>query len=138
MGIESGGKGKYDKNDWDFITLENSSNVWIDHCTFGKAYDGVVDSKKGTNGLTISWSKFLPGQGAFYNAMFDEMESNQSAYPMYKFLRDNNLSKETIMAVASPQKKTHLVGATEMATDNAKKCLSGFTTYSIICSHCYQ
>ena len=110
-------KGKYDKNDWDFITLENSSNVWIDHCTFGKAYDGVVDSKKGTNGLTISWSKFLPGQGSFYDAMFNEMELNPSAYPMYNFLR-TNLSQETIKAVASPQKKTHLVGATEMASDN--------------------
>ncbi|RXD24976.1 pectate lyase, partial [Acinetobacter baumannii] len=30
-------KGKYDKNDWDYITLEQSSNIWIDHCTFGKA-----------------------------------------------------------------------------------------------------
>ena len=112
-------KGKYDKNDWDFITLENSSNVWIDHCTFGKAYDGIIDSKKGTSGLTISWSKFLPGEGEFYDAMFNEMEANQSSYSMYKFLRDNKLSQEAIMAVASPQKKTHLIGATEMASDNA-------------------
>ena len=112
-------KGKYDKNDWDFITLENSSNVWIDHCTFGKAYDGIIDSKKGTSGLTISWSKFLPGEGEFYEAMFNEMEANQSSYSMYKFLRDNKLSQDAIMAVASPQKKTHLIGATEMASDNA-------------------
>lgn len=111
-------KGKYDRNDWDFITLEKSSKVWIDHCTFGKAYDGVVDSKKGTNGLTISWSKFLPGEGEFYEAMFKELEANKAAYPMYKFLRDNKLSQETIMAVAAPQKKTHLIGATEMASDN--------------------
>ena len=111
-------KGKYDRNDWDFITLEKSSKVWIDHCTFGKAYDGVVDSKKGTDGLTISWSKFLPGEGEFYEAMFKELETNKAAYPMYKFLRDNKLSQETIMAVAAPQKKTHLIGATEMASDN--------------------
>ena len=111
-------KGKYDKNDWDYITLEQSSNIWIDHCTFGKAYDGVVDSKKGTTGLTISYSKFLPGRGEFYEAMFKAMEANQSAYPMYQFLRSQNLSQETIMAVAAPQKKTHLIGATEMANDN--------------------
>lgn len=111
-------KGKYDRNDWDFITLENSSKVWIDHCTFGKAYDGIIDSKKGTNGLTISWSKFLPGQGTFYEAMFEELEANSSSYPMYKFLRDNQLNQETIMAVAAPQKKTHLIGAVEMASDN--------------------
>lgn len=39
-------KGDYDKNDWDYITLEETSKVWIDHCTFHKAYDGLVDSKK--------------------------------------------------------------------------------------------
>lgn len=111
-------KGKYDKNDWDYITLEQSSNIWIDHCTFGKAYDGIIDSKKGTTGLTISWSKFLPGSGEFYDAMFNEMEANKSAYPMYNFLHSQNLNQETIMAVAAPQKKTHLIGATEMAADN--------------------
>src|SRR5581483_1322597 len=44
-------KGNYDSNDWDFITIGNGgavTNVWIDHCTFTKAYDGVVDQKKGT------------------------------------------------------------------------------------------
>jgi pectate lyase len=111
-------KGDYDRNDWDFITLEQISGIWIDHCTFGKAYDGVVDSKKGTNGLTISWSKFLPGEGKFYDAIFDEMELNKDDYPMYKLLRDSAVSKDTIKTIAAPQKKTHLVGANELATDN--------------------
>lgn len=40
-------KGNYDKNDWDYVTIEGtSSKVWIDHCTFNKAYDGLVDVKK--------------------------------------------------------------------------------------------
>lgn len=113
-------KGNYDKNDWDYLTLEKCNNVWIDHCTFGKAYDGVVDSKKGTTGLTISWSKFLSGDAnpEFMEAMFDELEANKSKYPMYSAIRSKGLSKEEVMKVASPQKKTHLVGATEMASDN--------------------
>lgn len=113
-------KGNYDRNDWDYLGFEGCSKVWIDHCTFNKAYDGIVDSKKGTNGLTISWSKFLPGDknSDFYKTMFDEMENNKSNYPMYEYLRNLGLSKEKIMDVAAPHKKTHLVGATEFAADN--------------------
>ncbi len=114
-------KGDYDRNDWDFITLENCSKVWIDHCTFGKAYDGVVDSKKGTSGLTISWSKFLSGdlKSDFYKAQFDYLESNQGSHSMYSYLRKTaGLTKEQIMTIAAPQKKTHLVGANELKDDN--------------------
>ncbi|MDS0527863.1 hypothetical protein NNC19_19405 [Clostridium sp. SHJSY1] len=115
-------KGNYDRNDWDYITVQSCKGVWIDHCTFGKAYDGIVDSKKGSTGLTISWSKFLPGdmtKGGFYDAMFDEMEKNQSSYPMYNFIKSQGLNKDDIMKVAAPQKKTHLIGSTEFASDNA-------------------
>lgn len=114
-------KGNYDRNDWDYVTVQGCNNVWIDHCTFGKAYDGIVDSKKGTTGLTVSWCKFLPGDinSDFYKAMFNEMESNRSAYPMYNFLRNQGLTQETIMQVSAPQKKTHLIGSSEFASDNA-------------------
>lgn len=111
-------KGNYDKNDWDFITLEGCKDVWIDHCTFGKAYDGIVDSKVGTSGLTISWSKFNSGEGAFYDAMFDELENNRSSYGMYNAIRNAGLSKAEIMQITAPQKKTHLVGANEQKPDN--------------------
>ena len=54
-------KGNYDKNDWDYLTIEGASTkVWVDHCTFHKAYDGVLDVKKGSNGVTVSWSSFIP------------------------------------------------------------------------------
>lgn len=117
-------KGNYDKNDWDFITVEGaSSKVWIDHCTFGKAYDGVVDAKGGASGITISWCKFNPADqtsGGFYEKQFDVMEASQSSYPMYSFLKGLGLTKKDIMDVSAPQKKTHLVGATEFDSNNAK------------------
>lgn len=104
------------------MTLEGCNGVWIDHCTFGKAYDGIVDSKKGTKGVTISYSKFLPGDyknNGFFTAMFDEMEKNPANYPMYSTIKKQGLSKKDIMRVASPQKKTHLIGAKELDMSKA-------------------
>nr|WP_223192405.1 family 16 glycoside hydrolase [Paenibacillus sedimenti] len=118
-------KGNYDKNDWDYITVEGASQkVWIDHCTFNKAYDGLLDVKKGSNGVTVSWSTFKgddQSANSWVTRQIDAMEANQSAYPMYAYLRSSavGLSKDDIIAIAAGQKKGHLVGATEFASDNA-------------------
>ncbi|WHY22306.1 hypothetical protein QNH28_12575 [Paenibacillus sp. G2S3] len=117
-------KGNYDKNDWDYITIENSNNVWIDHCTFNKSYDGVVDVKKGSSGVTISWSSFLGDDRSatsWVTQQINAMEANKSAYPMYAYLRSSSvgLSKDDVIAIAASQKKGHLIGATEFAADNA-------------------
>lgn len=117
-------KGNYDKNDWDFLTLEEDSKVWIDHCTFNKAYDGLVDSKKGSSGVTISWSTFKGDSGAadsWVTQQINALEANKSAYPMYNYLRSSavGLSKDDIIAIAGPQKKGHLVGANELDPQNA-------------------
>lgn len=117
-------KGDYDKNDWDYITLEENSNVWIDHCTFNKAYDGLVDSKKGTSGVTISWSLFKGDDGSansWVTQQVNELEANKASYPMYNYLRSSavGLSKADIIAISSPQKKGHLVGSTSFDSANA-------------------
>ncbi|WP_081824425.1 pectate lyase family protein [Paenibacillus sp. UNC451MF] len=118
-------KGNYDKNDWDYVTIEGaSSKVWIDHCTFNKAYDGLVDVKKGSNGVTISWSTFKGddrSSNSWVTQQINAMEANMSAYPMYAYLRGSSigLSKADIIAIAASQKKGHLIGATEFASDNA-------------------
>lgn len=103
-------KGNYDKNDWDYITIENSNNVWIDHCTFNKSYDGVVDVKKGSNGVTISWSSFLGDDrnaNSWVTQQINAMEANKAAYPMYAYLRSSSvgLSKDDIIAIAASQKR---------------------------------
>lgn len=103
-------KGDYDKNDWDYITVEESDKVWIDHCTFNKAYDGLVDSKKGTSGVTVSWSLFKGddrSSNSWVTQQINALEANRSAYPMYDYLRSSavGLSKNDIIAVASSQKK---------------------------------
>lgn len=118
-------KGDYDKNDWDYITLGDGSDatkVWIDHCTFYKSYDGIVDIKGASNGITISWSQILPGDssgGAFIKAQMDYLEANKATMVMYNKLRAGGLTQDQITQVASTIKKGHLIGATEKAPDNA-------------------
>lgn len=129
-------KGDYDKNDWDYITLEENSNVWIDHCTFNKAYDGVVDSKKGTSGVTISWSLFRGddrGSNSWVTQQINALEANPSAYPMYAYLRSSavGLSKNDIIAIVSSQKKGHLVGANSLDSSNASLTITLHHNYYI-------
>jgi pectate lyase len=37
---------------------ENSYNIFIDHCSFQDYGDGLVDIKKGSKDITVSWCKF--------------------------------------------------------------------------------
>ena len=114
--------GDYDRNDWDYISLEDgTSKVWIDHSTFNKAYDGVVDAKGGSNGITISWSLFRgddQSSGSWVSQQFDELEKLPAKYPMYSFLRSIGFSKADIIAISAGQKKGHLIGASEFTSDN--------------------
>ncbi len=55
--------GKYDRFGWDYIRITNagkerSHHIWIDHCDFGRAYDGAVDITHGSDLVTVSWCRF--------------------------------------------------------------------------------
>ncbi|HEY5296526.1 MAG TPA: immunoglobulin domain-containing protein [Verrucomicrobiae bacterium] len=121
-------KGNYDENDWDFIDLGNSgtvSNIWVDHCTFTKAYDGIIDIKDGSFGITISWCKYMGDDGAtnpnsWVWQQINSLESNKTVYPFYDFLRSNGFSTTDIVTVIQGHDKTHLIGATDKAAINAQ------------------
>ena len=116
-------KGDYDSKDWDFMTIDmNSTNVWVDHCDFTKAYDGVVDIKGGSHNITISWCRFVGDDGgtnSFVRQQINALEQNAASYTMYNFLRTRGFSVEDIIAITRSQKKGHLVGATEFNSENA-------------------
>ncbi|MEA3187823.1 MAG: hypothetical protein QOD99_1653 [Chthoniobacter sp.] len=124
---DEGTKGQYDKNDWDFIDLGNGgtvNNIWIDHCTFTKTYDGIVDVKDGSYNVTFSWNKYLGDDGAtnpnsFVRQQIAALEANKASYPMYNFLRTNGFSVEDIVAIMQGHDKTHLVGALSLNSTNA-------------------
>lgn len=119
-------KGQYDKNDWDFIDLANGGdvyNVWIDHCTFTKSYDGIVDMKAGSTGVTLSWCKYIGDDGAtnpnsFVWQQINSLESNKTSYAFYNFLRSNGFSTTNIVQIIQGHDKTHLMGSNDKDSNN--------------------
>ncbi len=120
-------KGQYDQNDWDFITLGNGgavSNIWIDHCTFTKSYDGIVDTKAGSSGITISWCSYIGDDGATNTnswvwQQINYLEQNPSAHPFYNFLRTHGFSTANIVTIIQAHDKTHLAGQNDLDPNNA-------------------
>ena len=114
-------QGGYDRNDWDYMTIEKGSfDIWIDHCTFYKAYDGVIDIKTPTDSsnVTISWCEFLPASedNVFFDAMMNIMKDNPDNYPYYKHLLEEGMTDRQIYNYAYGQKKTHLLGQSDTDT----------------------
>ncbi len=114
--------GDYDVNDWDYVTVQaGSDRVWIDHCTFFKAYDGIVDiktDKTTQTNVTVSWCEFLPGSedNIFFDQMMDTLAAAPEKYPYYNSLLNKGMTEEQIWWYAYGQKKTHLVGQSDDAT----------------------
>ncbi len=106
-------KAEYDRNDWDYITIQNSSNVLITHCEFSKSYDGITDIKNSQN-VTIEYCKVDISNiinDEFFKIQFDELENNIDKYPMYKYLREEiGLSKDKIKELSAYQFKLYLIG----------------------------
>ena len=43
----------------DAINIEDKCHhIWIDHCDFSKCHDGLVDIKRGSDLVTVSWCRF--------------------------------------------------------------------------------
>lgn len=103
-------EGAYDRNDWDYMTIEKgSSDIWVDHCTFYKSYDGVIDVKTPVNdsNITISWCEFLPASedNVFFDEMMNAMKANPDNYPYYKHLLEEGMTDQQIYNYAYGQKR---------------------------------
>ncbi len=58
LDMMNGGFNEGDTEGQDCITCNGRQNIWIDHCTFHEAMDGLVDPTKGTKFVTISYCYF--------------------------------------------------------------------------------
>ena len=53
------GPGAYDTDGWDNMTLDNCTNVWVDHCEFQDGLDGNFDIKNMSDYISVTWCKFI-------------------------------------------------------------------------------
>lgn len=126
-------KGNYDRNNWDMIVIGvgggTVSQVWVDHCTFTKAYDGTVDTKGGADHITYSWNKYAGDDGAtnpnsFVWQQINALEANMASYPMYNFLRTRGFSAADIVAILQGSGKTHAIGELSLDPVNVNSCVT--------------
>jgi pectate lyase len=58
LDMMNGGFNEGDTEGQDCITMNGRQNIWIDHCTFHEAMDGLVDPCKNSKFVTISYCYF--------------------------------------------------------------------------------
>ena len=127
--------GDYDAFGWAYVKVAHCEYIWIDHCTFGKSYDGQIDysnpvyndgstafrapyGASGDNGLHISWCNFTSGsddpEGYLYKMMAkieEDYNAGGNNYLYYNALREAGFTFEQILyGIAIPQKKGFLCG----------------------------
>ncbi|AJG40372.1 pectate lyase [Thermotoga sp. RQ7] len=91
--MEDDPRGK--KYDFDYICIDNSHHVWIDHCTFVNGNDGAVDIKKFSNYITVSWNKFVDHDKVSLVGSSDKEDSEQASQA-YKVTYHHNYFKNCI------------------------------------------
>ncbi len=117
-------KGDYDSNDWDYFTIEVVNGIWFDHIELGKAYDGLIDFKAGSDisqtviNATFSYFNLVFEPNDFIRAQFDYLEQNRSSYNYYNQMRNAGMTKEEIMELNSFQKKGFLLGGSSGRAGN--------------------
>ncbi|SER19658.1 Pectate lyase [Gracilibacillus ureilyticus] len=114
--------GKHKEAGWSFIKVNGANNVWIDHCTFSIAADGLIDTENGGSNITISWSEFglpaeeNPSKNSDIYQSIQYMEEKYAANELdedsvYYKMRNDGATKEQIMAYAAYHSKVHLTGS---------------------------
>ena len=119
--------GDYDAFGWAYFKISFCESVWIDHCTFGKSYDGQIDysnpvydwnhevyirapyGANGGNGLHISNCYFKAGDaskdGYIYKMMeeckkdylYAKLNEEEPKYQYYAALRDGGATHDDIL-----------------------------------------
>ncbi|MGV9881653.1 pectinesterase family protein [Streptomyces sp. NPDC003006] len=53
------------EHDWDAIQMDGAHHVWIDHNNLRHMADGLIDSRKDTTYVTVSWNKLSDNNKTF-------------------------------------------------------------------------
>lgn len=81
--------------DLDYIEINNSHHVWVDHCTFVNGNDGAVDIVNFSSYITVSWCKFVDHDKVSLVGSSDK-EDRAKAEESYKVTYHHNYFKNCI------------------------------------------
>jgi pectate lyase len=88
--------GDYDgkTQDYDGIQMDTAHHVWIDHCHLKHMGDGLIDSRKDTTYLTVSWSILSDHNKAFGIGWTENVTAQMTIH--HNWLRDLNQRNPSI------------------------------------------
>ncbi|MBL0888443.1 pectinesterase family protein [Myceligenerans indicum] len=84
--------------DYDGIQLDTADHVWIDHNRITRMNDGLIDSRKDTTNLTVSWNVLEEGNKAFGIGWTDNVTARMTIH--HNIIRDTNQRNPSIDNVA--------------------------------------
>ncbi|OHE94124.1 pectinesterase [Colletotrichum orchidophilum] len=79
--VEGDKQGK--TQDFDGIQMDNSTNIWIDHVHLERGGDGLIDSRKDTTFLTVSWTILRNHNKAFGIGWTDNVDAEITIHHNY-------------------------------------------------------
>ncbi|GGM55216.1 RICIN domain-containing protein [Dactylosporangium sucinum] len=74
--------------DYDGIQLDTAEHVWIDHNTISRTNDGLIDSRKDTTNLTVSWNNLGSTNKAFGIGWTDNVTARMTIH--HNWIHDTN------------------------------------------------
>ncbi len=89
-------EGDYDgkTQDYDGIQMDTAHHVWIDHCHLKHMGDGLIDSRKDTSYLTVSWSILSDHNKAFGIGWTENVSAQMTIH--HNWFRDLNQRNPSI------------------------------------------
>ncbi len=89
-------EGDYDgkTQDYDGIQMDTAHHVWIDHCHLLHMGDGLIDSRKDTSYLTVSWSILSDHNKAFGIGWTENVTAQMTIH--HNWFRDLNQRNPSI------------------------------------------
>ncbi|WP_238010441.1 RICIN domain-containing protein [Dactylosporangium sp. AC04546] len=74
--------------DYDGIQMDTADHVWIDHNTISRTNDGLIDSRKDTTNLTVSWNNLGYTNKAFGIGWTDNVTARMTIH--HNWIHDTN------------------------------------------------
>lgn len=87
--------GTFEQGDWegktqdhDGVQMDTAHHVWIDHCHFHHIGDGIIDSRKDTSFVTVSWNILSDHNKAFGIGWTDNVTAELTVH--HNWFRETN------------------------------------------------